>query len=569
MGKILMGRKALQASERPASQLSLLHAVAVAANEAANVEDALQTCLDAVCAHTAWPLGHAWLMDADGSLASTGIWHLAEPGCFPRFREATAQTRLAPGEGVAGRVLASGEPEWIEDISWRTDLVRVVAREEGIRAGIAFPVRVGREVAGVLEFFSGQPLPRDVALLGVMVNLGTQVGRVVERARAQEALRLSEAKFAGIMSISSDAIVSVDEAQRIVFFNLGAEHTFGYAAGEVVGEPLELLVPEAHRAGHAEHVRAFGAGPVAARRMGERGQISGRRKGGEVFPADASISRLEVGGRRIYTAVIRDVTERVRIDEALARQTEALARQGEELARSNADLEQFAYVASHDLQEPLRMVSSYAQLLSRRYRDWLDDDAREFIGYMVDGVDRMRSLIGGLLTFSRLGSGGDAHRPVALDGVLERALANLEAAIKESGAVVTADPLPTVVGDPAQLAQLFQNLVGNGVKFRGEAAPRVHVSAERDGGEWRLSVCDNGIGIEPEYAERIFVIFQRLHGRAEYPGTGIGLALCRKIVERHGGRIWVESRAGAGSSFFFTLPAVQAGGGGEPGGALR
>jgi len=202
-------------------------------------------------------------------------------------------------------------------------------------------------------------------------------------------------------------------------------------------------------------------------------------------------------------------------------------------------------------------VASYTQLLARRYRDKLDDDAREFIGYAVDGVNRMQSLIADLLAFSRVGSRGGGFEPTDLDPVLQRALANLEAAIEESGARVTADALPTVRGDAVQLGQLFQNLVGNGVKFRGEDVPRVHVSAERAGGEWRLSVRDNGIGIEPEYVERIFVIFQRLHGRAEYPGTGIGLAICKKIVERHGGRIWVESRPGQGSTFYFTLPAMD------------
>lgn len=538
-------------AEPSAALIRLLQVVAVAANEAAGVDEALRTTLDAVCEQTGWPVGHAWLASADGGLAPSGIWHLAVPGSYPGLREASGGLRVTAGVGLPGRVLASGQPEWLDDISVRAGLVRAVAVEEGLRAGMAFPIRVGREVAGVLEFFCDRVCPRDQALLDVMVNLGTQLGRVVERARAEEALRLSEARFAGIMSISSDAIVSVDEDQRIIFFNHGAEQIFGFTAGEAVGQPLELLIPDASRGRHAAHVRAFGVSPVAARRMGERGQISGVRKNGEVFPADASISRLEIGGKRIYTAVLRDVTDRVHAEEVLSRRTG-------ELARSNDELEQFAYVASHDLQEPLRMVSSYTQLLARRYRDRLDDDAREFIGYAVDGVNRMQALIADLLAFSRVGSRGGAMEATRLDAVVERTLANLEAAIRESGARVTIHPLPVVRGDAGQLGQLFQNLVGNALKFRGAAAPRIEVGAGRDGGQWRFHVRDNGIGIEPEYTERIFVIFQRLHGRAEYPGTGIGLSICKKIVERHGGRIWVDSQPGRGSTFFFTLPAAAA-----------
>jgi PAS domain S-box-containing protein len=536
------------ASTEEPGLVRLLQVVAVAANESTSVEGALQTCLDAVCRHTGWPAGHAYLLDAEGELASTGIWHLADPSRFLRFREVTRQTRFAAGQGLAGRVLRTGEPGWIEDVRRDPEFVRTVAAEEGIHSAVAFPVRVGHEVAGVLEFFAGRPLARDPALMGVMANVGTQVGRVIERARAEEALRLSEAKFAGIISISSDAIVSIDEDQRIVFYNQGAEQTFGYAAEQVMGERVEMLIPEQHRAGHEARVREFGDSPVVARRMGERGQISGCRWSGEVFPADASISKLELGGKRLYTAVLRDVTERVRAEDALARQAQ-------ELARSNADLEQFAYVASHDLQEPLRMVASYTQLLARRYRDKLDDDAHEFIGYAVDGVTRMQALIGDLLAYSRVGKGGGAVERADLEAVFQRTLDVLRTAIEESGAQVTAGPLPTVAADPVQMGQVLQNLVGNGLKFRGAEPPRVHVSAERTGGEWVISVRDNGIGIAPEYARRIFVIFQRLHTRAEYAGTGIGLAICKKIVERHGGRIRVESAEGQGSTFYFTLPA--------------
>ncbi|HEU0078868.1 MAG TPA: ATP-binding protein, partial [Longimicrobiaceae bacterium] len=521
--------------------------VATAANEADSVEDAIRTSLEEVCAYAGWSVGHAWLPDPTGELVSTGIWHLADPERFRAFRELSEGMRFAPGTGLPGEVLAAGQPVWVEELEGDVHFVRGQAQAVPVRAACALPVLVGREVVGVLEFFHDRPAAPDHALLEAMTHIGVQLGRVVERSRAREALRRSEARFAGIIAISSDAIVSTDEEQRITLFNLGAEQIFGYAAEEVLGKPLDVLVPEPFRAGHAAHVRSFGESGVPARRMGERGRVAGRRKDGEVFPADASISRLELGGRRIYTAVLRDMTDRVRAEEELAARTE-------ELERSNRELEQFAYVASHDLQEPLRMVASYTQLLARRYRGRLDEDAEEFIGYAVDGVTRMQALIKDLLAYSRVGMRGGAFEPVDAEDVLERVLASLGPTIEEAGATVGHGPLPTVTADAGQLGQLLQNLVGNAVKFRGEAPPRVHVSAERGAGEWTFSVADNGIGIDPDYAERIFVIFQRLHTRNEYAGTGIGLAICKKIVERHGGRIWFKPRPGGGTVFRFTLP---------------
>lgn len=237
--------------------------------------------------------------------------------------------------------------------------------------------------------------------------------------------------------------------------------------------------------------------------------------------------------------------------------TEELKRQADELARSNADLEQFAYVASHDLQEPLRMVSNYTQLLGRRYKDQLDQDAHDFIGYAVDGAVRMQGLINDLLQYSRVGTRGKDFSPVDCAAVFDAAIANLRHAIDESGATITRDELPTLRGDSAQLALLFQNLIGNALKFRGEAPPRIHVGVRREGEEWAFAVQDNGIGIDLEYKDRIFVIFQRLHSLSKYPGTGIGLAICKKIVERHGGRMRVESTVGEGSRFSFTIPVAS------------
>ena len=233
----------------------------------------------------------------------------------------------------------------------------------------------------------------------------------------------------------------------------------------------------------------------------------------------------------------------------------ALAEQAVELARSNEELQQFAYVASHDLQEPLRMVSSYTQLLAKRYKGKLDSKADEFIFYAADGAARMSGLINDLLSYSRLGTHGGEFEHTHCEDVLERVIANLEGAIEESGAAVTHDPLPALMADPSQLGQLLQNLVGNAIKYRNDRSPQVHIGVERKNADWQFSVRDNGIGIDPQYADRIFIIFQRLHTREEYPGTGIGLGICRKIVERHGGRIWVESQPGEGSTFHFTIPA--------------
>ena len=271
------------------------------------------------------------------------------------------------------------------------------------------------------------------------------------------------------------------------------------------------------------------------------------RQGATDYVLKDGLARLPEVVRR----ALREKRERV-----LRHQVEEdLARKVDELARSNADLEQFAYVASHDLQEPLRMVTAYTQLLGERYRGKLDENADKFIGYATEGAQRMQVLIQDLLAFSRVGRNGPASKSVDCNAVLQEVVQTLASAVQESGATVSYAELPAVWADRTQMAQLFQNLIGNAIKFRGEKPPVVAVQAEKAGQQWRFSVSDNGIGIAPEHAENIFVVFQRLHARTEYPGNGIGLAICKKIVEQCGGKIWMESQPGRGSTFKFTLPA--------------
>jgi len=255
--------------------------------------------------------------------------------------------------------------------------------------------------------------------------------------------------------------------------------------------------------------------------------------------------------REYFAAVFDNITERKRAEDALKKRTE-------ELARSNAELEQFIYIASHYLQEPLRTVSNFSQLLAKRYKGELDAKADPFIGFIVDGTTRMQQMIDDLLEYSRVSTRTKPFESTDCETVLDQALANVKEAVEESGALVTHDPLPTVMADASQLVQLFQNLLSNAIKFRKEKTS-ITVSAVQRRNEWLFSVKDNGIGIAPEFMEHIFKMFEHEHASTEYPGTGVGLAICKKIVERHGGRIWVESEQGKGSTFYFTIPAKRVG----------
>jgi PAS domain S-box-containing protein len=420
-------------------------------------------------------------------------------------------------------------------------LARAIRGEEV--DGVAMFLRHATRPEGAWLDINARPLRDDKGQLrgGVAV-----VRDVTQHRRAEEALRNSEALYHSLVDNLPISVFRKDLHGRFTFGNQR------FCAG--LGRPLEQI------AGKTDH--DFYPPELADkysqddRRVMETGAVfedveAHQRPDGErLYVQVFKVPIYDFKGAVVGTqGVFWDVTARKRAEDGLQRTAR-------ELARSNAELQQFASVVAHDLHEPLRMVASYGRLLQRRCQGRLDGNAAEFLAFMLDGAGRMQELLDDLLEYCRVGAHGRPVQPTSCGGVLHQALANLKIALEESSAAVTQDPLPTVPGDGPQLVQLFQNLIANAVKFRAAAPPRVHVAARRQGAAWLFSVRDNGIGIDPQQAGRLFVIFQRLHTRQEYPGTGIGLAICKKIVERHHGRIWVESQPGQGSVFYFTLPAT-------------
>jgi PAS domain S-box-containing protein len=404
-----------------------------------------------------------------------------------------------------------------------------------------YPLEIRHKDGHIIPVIYNASVYRDET--GKVIGVFAAARDITARKKAEEAFRVASAYNRSLIEASLDPLVTIAPDGRIMDVNIATEAVTGCSRDKLIGTDFSDYFTDPAKA-RKGYKKVFEEGSV----MDYPLEI--RHKDGHIIPViyNASVYKDEKGRVTGVFAAARDITARKKAEDSLKEKMI-------EVERSNAELQQFAYVASHDLQEPLRMVASYVKLLDRRYGDKLDQDAKEFIGYAVEGSTRMQQLINDLLTYSRVGTRGNPFGPVDLEAVFAGVLDNLKVSIQESSATVTHDPLPTVQADDLQMLQLFQNLVSNAIKFRGEEPPRVHVSAVRRGNDWQFTVRDNGIGIDPDYFNRIFIIFSRLHTRAEYPGSGIGLAICKKIVERHGGRIWVESTPGKGSAFTFTIPA--------------
>ena len=408
---------------------------------------------------------------------------------------------------------------------------------------------------GAVDFLFKPIVPEVLrSKVAVFVELSRGNAKLKEQARV---LQKAEQRFRSLLEAAPDAMVMCRVDGEVIMVNSRTELLFNCSRDKLISKNFGTLVPGwALRLPEASDDES---GQPGAEAVHQRVELHAFPEGRAPFPVEITFSPLHTEEGLVVTSAIRDISERKRTEEQIRQLNmsleERVLERTEALMRSNEELQQFAYVASHDLQEPLRTVSVYAQLLAARYKGQLRGEADQFINVIVEGAGRMERLIHDLLEFSQVEArGADFFTKVSCETVLDDAIRNLGSLVEESGAAITRDRLPTVAGDAVQLTRLFQNLLVNSIKYRGEGTPRIHIAAEGADSEWRFSVRDNGIGIDPQYAEKVFGIFKCLQPRDGTSGSGMGLAICRKILSRHEGRIWVESELGKGATFYFTLP---------------
>jgi PAS domain S-box-containing protein len=488
-----------------------------------------------------WQVVSVWMVDERSErIRCETMWH--DPTLeASRFAAAMREAVFPIGVGLAGRVWATRVAAWIEDVLDDPNFPRATAvAEAGLRAAVAVPVRRGNDVVGAIELVGRDIQRRDDVLIDLLQSIGDQVGQFLHRKQAEA--RIGE--LAELLDLAHDAIIVREPNEsRVVYWNREAEEIYGYAAGKALGRVTHQLLATTF----PEPLATIDA-TLRGRGVWE-GELTHTRSDGRriTVASRQAIQRDEQGEPKAIIEINSDISRRKRIEQQRAAYRTRLQ-------ASNAELEQFAYVASHDLQEPLRSITGFVQLLERRYHGQLDEDADRFIRFTVDGVARMQALINDVLSFSRAGADELRRKQVDVSELVERTVSSLDAAVRPAGAQIDVAPLPTITADRRILVQVFQNLLSNALKFTGDRPPHIEVSAAREDGAWCFTVADEGIGIDPHQTERVFRMFQRLHARDEYAGNGIGLAISKRIVERHGGSIWCEPRPAGGTAFRFTIP---------------
>lgn len=540
-----IGERSLRELYDKQRELLLLQSISEAGNELHSAEEVLQFALHKICAHTGWPVGHVYSIspEDDDLLLSTKLWHLDDPKRYENFKEITESIPLPRGVGLPGRVLAEATAIW------------------SLNAGFAFPIIFQEKVVSVMEFFSDQIVEPDENLLAFVKRVSLQLSRVIERERAAELLKNSEQEFRRVWEESHDGMRLTDGNGTMLLVNKAFCRMVGKTAEELLGKPFSVIYEasktESVLAKHRERFQARNVAPLFER---ELLLWHGRKVWFEL-----SNSFLELPSQPTHLlSLFRDITDRKIAEEQLH---EFAAR----LENSNRELQDFAYVASHDLQEPLRKVAVFGDRLKSKCGDALGEEGRDYVERMQKAAGRMQSLISDLLSFSRVTRNPQPFVPVNLQKVTMEVLSDLETSLEEAGGKIEMGILPTIEADALHMRQLFQNLIGNALKFRRpEEKPLVKINAEIShdknqraelGGAAReivtLTVADNGIGFDERYLDKIFQVFQRLHGREAYVGTGIGLAIARKIVEHHGGEITAKSKPGEGAVFIVKLPVNQ------------
>jgi PAS domain S-box-containing protein len=515
-----------------AATVQLLKEIAVASNEAATIEQALRAVLDRVCALTSWPVGHALTRDVRGELTSTGIWHFPDPERFEVLRWVSDGMCFASGVGLPGRVLATGEPAWITDVTKDPNFPRArLVGDLGVKAGFAFPVVIGDEVAGVLEFFSADAAAPDEALLGVMAAVGTQVGRVLERQRAESALKASERRNRDVIETASDAFVAIDETGTITEWNGEAERTFGWPRREALGRNMaETIIPPQHRPSHErglQHLLATGEGPI----LGKRLELSALHREGHEFPVELVVWAIHSGDACSFNAFVRDISER---------------------KRQEAFKEQFIANAAHELRTPLTAILGLTEALWRSRQHMSEEKTAAALDAVRRAGDRLAVLVNELLDLAKLQRGELEIRlePVPIAPLSRQVLETMPTPEDKTVELRVQDDL-VALADSHHLDQILSNLFTNAFRYGGS-----EVKLEADAAESAivLSLSDNGPGVERDLVPHLFDPFARGSTSAEAGGSGLGLAIVRGLVEASGGDIWYEVCEPTGSRFCVRLP---------------